>query len=92
VIKSWKNSATRRFAEDGKSGFSGLDTDKANARLQLLDAMQSLDEVPALSSIQLHRLKGKRRHQWAMTINGPWHLVFEFKKGQAYNVEIVDYH
>jgi toxin HigB-1 len=45
VIKSWKNSATRRFAKDGKSGFSGLDGEKANARLQLLDAMQSLDEV-----------------------------------------------
>jgi toxin HigB-1 len=92
VIKSWKNGATRRFAEDGKSGFSGLDPDKANARLQLLDAMQSLDEVPSLSSIQLHRLKGKRKGQWAMTINGPWRLVFEFKNGHAYHVEIVDYH
>jgi toxin HigB-1 len=92
VIKSWKNSATRRFAEDGKGGFSGLDVERANSRLQLLDAMQSLDEVPSLASVGLHRLKGKRRHLWAMTINGPWRLVFEFKKGHAYNVEIVDYH
>jgi proteic killer suppression protein len=92
VIKSWKNSATRRFAEDGKSAFSGLDAERANARLQLLDAMQSLDEIPPLSSIRLHRLMGKRRHQWAMTINGPWRLVFTFKKGHAYDVEIVDYH
>jgi toxin HigB-1 len=92
VIKSWKNSATRRFAKDGKSGFSGLDGEKANARLQLLDAMQSLDEVRSLSSIGLHKLKGERKQQWAMTINGPWRLAFEFKKGHAYNVEIVDYH
>lgn len=92
MIKSWSNSATRRFAEDGKGRFPGLDVDKASARLQLLDAMRSLDEVPSLSSIQLHRLKGKRRSQWAMTINGPWRLVFEFKKSHAYNVEIVDYH
>ena len=51
--------------------------------------MQSLDEVPSLASIQLHRLKGKRR---VMTINRPWRLVFAFKKGHAYDVEIVDYH
>ncbi len=57
-----------------------------------LDTMQSLDEVPSLSSIQLPRLKGKRRHQGAMMISGAWRLVFEFKKGHAYNVESVDYH
>ena len=60
--------------------------------MQLLDAMQSLDEIPSLASIRLHRLKGARKNQWAMTINGPWRLVFEFRRGDAYNVEIVDYH
>lgn len=92
MIKSWKSTATRRFAEDGRARFSGLDKEKALARLQLLDAVQSMDEIPALASIGLHKLKGARRGQWAMTINGPWRLVFEFKDGDAYNVEIVDYH
>ncbi len=92
VIKSWKNVATRRFAEEGKGRFSGLDQEEAQARLQLLDAMQSLDETPSLASIRLHKLKGARKSEWAMTINGPWRLVFEFKRGDAYNVEIVDYH
>ena len=92
VIKTWKNAATRHFAEEGKGRFSGLDQEKAKARLQLLDAMQSLDEIPSLASIGLHRLKGARRNEWAMTINGPWRLVFEFRRGDAYNVEIVDYH
>ena len=27
-----------------------------------------------------------------MTINGPWRICFEFRKGDAFNVEIVDYH
>jgi proteic killer suppression protein len=92
VIKSWKSAATRRFAEDGKGRFSGLDTDKAMARLQLLDAVRSMDEIPPLASIRLHKLKGSRKGQWAITINGPWRLVFEFRDGDAYNVEIVDYH
>lgn len=92
MIKTWKGSLTRRFAEEGKGRFPGLDVEKAKARLQLLDAMQSMDEIPFLASIRLHKLKGDRKGQWAVTINGPWRLVFEFRKGNAYNVEIVDYH
>ncbi len=92
MIKSWKNSATRQFAKTGKSKFSGLDTIKALSRLQLLDAVSRLNEIPALASIGLHRLSGDRIEQWAMTINGPWRLVFSFHDGDAYEVEIVDYH
>ncbi len=69
-----------------------MDVQRALARLQLLDAMATLQEVPALGSVGLHKLKGKRKHQWAMTINGPWRLVFTFRGGNAYDVEIVDYH
>lgn len=92
VIASWKDTATRRFAEQGKGRFPGLDAEKAKARLQLLDAVRSMDEIPSLASIGLHKLKGDRRRQWAMTINGPWRLAFEFRDGDAYNVEIVNYH
>lgn len=92
MIKSWKDHATRRFATDGKGRFAGLDVDKAMARLQLLDAVQSMGEIPTLASIGLHKLKGDRKGQWAMTINGPWRLVFRFRDGDAYDVGIVDYH
>ena len=92
MIRSWKDAVTRRFAEDGKGRFPGLDVEKAKARLQLLDAVQTMSEIPSLASIGLHKLKGRRKRQWAMTINGPWRLVFEFRDGDAYNVEIVDYH
>ena len=92
MIKSWKSAATRRFAAEGKGRFGGLDQDKARARLQLLDAAVSISEIPPLASVGLHKLKGGRRGQWAMTINGRWRLVFEFRDGDAYNVEIVDYH
>ena len=92
VIASWKNATTRRFAEQGKGRFPGLDAEKAKARLQLLDAVRSMNEIPSLASVGLHKLKGDRKNQWAMRINGPWRLVFEFKDGDAHNVEIVDYH
>lgn len=60
--------------------------------MQLLDAVAVLDEIPSLASIGLHKLGGDRDGYWAMTINGPWRLVFRFQNGNAYDVEIVDYH
>jgi proteic killer suppression protein len=92
MIKGWKTGLTRQFAETGKSKFSGLDTSRALARLQLLDAVNRLDEIPSLASIGLHKLSQDREGQWSMKINGPWRLVFTFRDGDAYDVEIVDYH
>ena len=92
MIKSWKSAATRRFAAEGKGRFGGLDQDKARARLQLLDAALSISEIPPLASVGLHKLKGERKNQWAMTVNQRWRICFEFRKGDAYEVEITDYH
>ncbi len=92
MIISFANRATERFAVEGKSKFSGMDIAKAFARLQLLHAAQSLDDIPPLKSVGLHALTGDRQGQWAMTINGPWRLVFRFHDGNAEDVEIVDYH
>jgi len=77
---------------DGRSKFSGMDVAKALARLKILRAARSIDDIPPLKSIGLHALSGNRQGQWAMTINGPWRLVFRFRDGNAEDVEIVDYH
>ena len=92
MIKSWANAATRRFAETGKSKFTGLDVEAADDMLAMLDAATSLADISPLKSVGLHALKGDRKGQWAMTINGPWRLCFRFADGDAHDVEIVDYH
>jgi proteic killer suppression protein len=61
MIKSWKSSATQRFALSGKGRFSGLDEAKVMARLQLLDAARSMEEIPPLRSVGLHKLSGNRK-------------------------------
>jgi proteic killer suppression protein len=92
MIRSWRSSATRRFAETGKSKFAGLDVEAAKERLAALDAATSLADLSPLKSIGLHKLAGARRDQWAMTVNGPWRVCFRFEDGDAWDVEIVDYH
>ncbi|HEX4480916.1 MAG TPA: type II toxin-antitoxin system RelE/ParE family toxin [Rudaea sp.] len=92
MIKSWRDGPTRRFAEAGKSKFAGMDTEAALELLAVLDAAVSIKDLSPLKSVGLHKLSGNRRYQWAVTVNGPWRICFEFKNGDAWNVEIVDYH
>ena len=93
MIRSWANSRTRRFYEDGKiSKFRSLDSDAADELLAILDAAESLKDLSPIKSVGLHQLSGNRTGQWAMTVNGPWRICFRFKDGDAYDVEITDYH
>jgi proteic killer suppression protein len=92
MIASWKDASTRRFAETRRSRWRGLDVARANARLQALNATKSLEGLGKLRSVGLHKLSGDRAGNWAMTINGPFRLVFRFSDGDAHDVEIVGYH
>ena len=92
MIASWGSAATRRLYETGRSRFRGLDLEVALALLAALDEAVSLAELSPLRSVGLHKLRGDRKGQWAMTINGPWRLCFRFRDSSAFDVEIVDYH
>jgi proteic killer suppression protein len=35
-----------------------------------------MDHISPLKSVGLHPLKGNRRGQWAITVNGPWRICF----------------
>ena len=93
MIKSWANSRSRRRYEEGKiSKFRSLDIDAADDLLAALDAATSLKDLSPLKSVGLHKLSGDRAGLWAMTVDGPWRICFRFKNGNAYDVEIIDYH
>lgn len=93
MIRSWRNAATRKLWEGSRSDqFSGLDVEAAIDLLLALNVATSLQDLSPLRSVGLHKLKGERSKQWAMTINARWRVCFEFRKGDAFDVEIVDYH
>ncbi len=93
MIRSWRNSVTRKVWEGERPNqFRGLDDDAAVDLLLALNVAKSLHDLSPLKSVGLHKLKGDRKGQWAMTVNGPWRICFEFRKGDAFEVEIVDYH
>ena len=69
-----------------------MDVNAAQELLAALNAATSLKDLSPLKSLHLHKLKGDRKGQWAMTINGPWRVCFRYRTGDAYDVEITDYH
>ena len=69
-----------------------MDFEAAIDLLAALNVAKTLGDLSPLKSVGLHKLKGERRDQWAMTVNDRWRICFEFRKGDATNVEVVDYH
>ena len=93
MIRSWRNPGSRKVWEgDRPNQFRSLDCEAAIDLLLALNVAKSLHDLSPLKSVGLHKLKGNRKGQWAMTVNGPWRICFEFRKGDAYDVEILDYH
>jgi len=95
MIRSWRNSAARKVWDGERPNqFRGLDFEAAIDLLLALNVAKSLGDLSPLKSVGPHKLKGDRhRHgQWAMTVNDRWRICFEFRKGDAHEVEIVDYH
>ena len=93
MIRSWRNSVTRKVWEgDRPNQLRGIDFDIAVDLLLALNVAKALTDLSPLKSVGLHKLKGERKKQWAMTVNERWRICFEFRNGDAYEVEIVDYH
>jgi proteic killer suppression protein len=93
MIRSWRNSVARKVWDGERpNALRGLDFDTAIDLLLALNVAKSLNDLSPLKSVGLHKLKGARKGQWAMTVNERWRICFEFRKGDAYEVEIVDYH
>jgi proteic killer suppression protein len=57
-----------------------------------LHQAQRLDELKVPPGNRLEALKGSRKGQHSIRINDQWRICFHWKGGDAFDVEIVDYH
>ena len=73
---------SRRLQAIGKS---------ARVRLEVLDAVTALRDLD-LPGFRLEALKGDRKGQHSIRINDQYRICFAWRDGDAYDVEIVDYH
>ena len=59
--------------------------------LTLLDAAGSPGDMDQ-TGFRLHPLKGGRRGQWSVRVSANWRIVFRFERGEAVEVDLIDYH
>ena len=93
MIKSFVDKESERFFANGRSRRLPADIiRRAVMRLNQLDSATMLDDLRFPPSNRLEALKGDRAGQWSLRINDQWRLCFRFKDGDAFDVEIADYH
>jgi proteic killer suppression protein len=61
-------------------------------KLVQLDAATSLDDLRVPPGNRLAKLTGDRAAEYSIRINDQWRICFRWERGNAYDVEIVDYH
>jgi len=61
-------------------------------KLNAVDAAVRLEDLRLPPSNWLEALKSERKGQWSIRINDQWRICFEWRSGNAEQVEIVDYH
>lgn len=64
----------------------------AQRKLAILHAAESLEDLRAPPGNRLERLSGDRGGQYSIRVNDQWRICFRWSDGDAYEVEIVDYH
>ena len=65
---------------------------RALDKLKMLNRARTMDDLRNPPSNRLHELKDDRLGQFSISINKQWRICFVWKDGNAYDVEITDYH
>lgn len=93
MIKSFKDADTQRLWETGKSQRVPADIRKVALRkLAMVHAAKVLSDLLIPPGNMLEELRKDRKGQHSIRINKQFRVCFVWKDGDAYNVEIVDYH
>lgn len=93
MIVSFGNKDTKKIW-DGER-IKGLSTDLqeiGRRKLRMLNNSQNLVDLQIPPSNRLEKLKGNLKEFYSIRINSQWRIIFKWENGNAFNVEIIDYH
>lgn len=93
MIKSFQNKETEKIFNRQFSGKLPQNIQRvARKKLVILDAAPRLNDLRIPPGNQLEALKGDRKGQHGIRINDQWRICFKWSDGDAYDVEITNYH
>jgi toxin HigB-1 len=92
VIKSFRHKGLQKFFFDGTK--KGIQAKHAEKLADILDQLNAASEIRDMNfpGSELHPLKGDLRGLWSVKISGNWRMIFRFEKGEALDVDYIDYH
>jgi proteic killer suppression protein len=92
MIKTFRPGDTERlFGRENVKRFQSIER-VARRKLDQLDSVPRLADLLVPGGNRLEALKGDRKGQHSIRINDQWRICFVWRDGNAYDVEIVDYH
>ena len=92
MIRTFRQRSLKRFFEVGRSkGVPQEMGERIRRQLDQLDAASGPGgmKVPGW---ELHELKGNRKGTWSIRVTANFRITFRFKNGDAYEVDLEDYH
>lgn len=93
MIKTFADRRTRDlFLTGSAKRFPADFYSRAVRKLEYVDLATSLDDLKVPPRNRLHALKDDRKGQHAIAIDDQWRVCFRFVEGDAYDVEVCDYH
>jgi len=93
MIQSFKCKETEKiFNRNFSKKFPNDIQQVALRKLRMLHRSTILNDLKVPPSNRLESLKGKRKGQYSIRVNDQWRICFKWQEGDAFDVEIVDYH
>lgn len=93
MIKTFKDAETERIYQRQRSRKLPPDIQQTALRkLRMINHSISINDLRVPPANRLEKLSGDREGQYSIRINDQWRICFEWKSGDALNVEITDYH
>ncbi len=93
MIKTFRDKRTAAvFLGRRVKGIDPTIQQRARLRLLQIDAAVSLDDLRNPPSNRLARKKGAMQHLHCLRVNDQWRICFRWENGDAYEVQLVDYH
>ena len=92
MIRSFRHRGLKRMYERDDPSRVGTDiADRLRLVLADLDSASKPSDLD-LPGYRLHPLKGNLKGFWSISVSGNWRVTFRFDNGDAYDVNLVDYH
>ena len=91
MIRSFRHQGLKRLWEGNPSRIGAALRDRIENVLAVLDAAATPADLD-LPGYRLHALKGDLKGTWSVTISGNWRITFRVERGNAFDVDLADYH